>query len=88
MGKRITHYDRVLSYLEKHGSITTKDAYDDLGCTRLSEYIRQLRADGYIIETVNETNTNRYGEKTTYGRYVLKGGDDLSQSVECLQKLS
>ncbi len=35
--------ERVLNYIIQFGSITTQEAFEDLGCTRLSEYIRQLR---------------------------------------------
>lgn len=41
--------ERVLNYIIQFGSITTKQAFEDLGCTRLSEYIRQLR-ETMIIE--------------------------------------
>ena len=34
---------RVLKYMQDFGSITTFEAFTELGCTRLSEYIRQLR---------------------------------------------
>ena len=29
--------NRVLDYMYKFGSITTRQAFEDLGCTRLSE---------------------------------------------------
>lgn len=61
---------RILDYIIKFGSITTKQAYDDLGCTRLSEYIRQLR-ETMIIDDEWETGINRFGEKVEYKRYFL-----------------
>lgn len=63
--------NRVLNYILEFGSITTRDAFIDLGCTRLSEYIRQLRID-YNVEDKTETGINRYGEKTYYKRYFIK----------------
>lgn len=63
--------NRVLNYILEFGSITTRDAFIDLGCTRLSEYIRQLRVD-YNIEGIDETGINRYGEKTHYKRFYIK----------------
>ena len=63
--------NRVLNYILEFGSITTRDAFIDLGCTRLSEYIRQLRLD-YNVEDTTETGINRYGEKTYYKRYFIK----------------
>ena len=61
---------RILDYIKEFGSITTKDAFIDLGCTRLSEYIRQLRLE-YNIEDKWEKGTNRWGEKTEFKRYWL-----------------
>lgn len=36
---------RILDYMIKFGGISTWDSFRDLGCTRLSEYIRQLRLE-------------------------------------------
>lgn len=63
--------NRVLNYIMEFGSITTRDAFIDLGCTRLSEYIRQLRLD-YDIQDTRETGVNRYGERVFYKRYFIK----------------
>ncbi len=62
--------ERILDYMKKFGSITTKQAFDDLGCTRLSEYIRQIR----LIRPVKDEwikGVNRFGEKTEYKKYYL-----------------
>lgn len=63
--------NKILNYMNEFGSITTWDAFRDLGCTRLSEYIRQLRKD-MIIEDEWVQTTNRYGEKVQYKRYWIK----------------
>ena len=63
--------ERVLNYIKTFGEITTFQAFQDLGCTRLSEYIRQLRME-YIIRDEWITTTNRYGEKVQYKRYWLE----------------
>lgn len=62
--------DRILRHLLDNGSITTLEAFKEYGCTRLSEYIRQLRLD-YNIASLWKTGTNRYGEKTHYVEYKL-----------------
>lgn len=36
--------------------------------------IDDLRELGYDIETQTETSKNRFGDKTSYAKYVLKGG--------------
>lgn len=50
--------NRVLEYMKEFGSITTFEAFTELGCTRLSEYIRQLRIDFNIQDEWLQT-TNR-----------------------------
>lgn len=66
--------ERILKYIREFGSITTLDAFMDLGCTRLSEYIRQLRLE-YNIKDKWENGKNRWGEKTEYKRYWLEEGE-------------
>ena len=63
--------ERVLNYIRDFGSITTFEAFTELGCTRLSEYIRQLRLEYQILDEW-VTATNRYGEKVQYKKYWLK----------------
>lgn len=62
--------DRILNYMLEHGSITTWEAFERLGCTRLSEYIRQLRME-YKITDENVKRINRYGEKVYFKKYKL-----------------
>lgn len=63
--------ERVLKYIRDFGSITAFEAFFELGCTRLSEYIRQLRLE-YDIQDTWVKATNRYGEKVQFKRYWLK----------------
>lgn len=72
MGKK-TQAERVLEYIKRFGGITTLEAFRDLGVTRLSARIFELRNQGYNLETNYETRKNRYGESCTYARYKLKG---------------
>lgn len=62
----------ILKYIQDYGSITTYQAFIDLGCSRLSEYIRQLRMT-YDIEDEWIHTVNRYGKKIKYKKYWLKG---------------
>lgn len=65
--------NRVLEYIERFGSINTFQAFMDLGCTRLSEYIRQLRLE-YNIQDEWISGINRFGEKIKYKNYFIKEG--------------
>ena len=71
MAKR-TQADRVLAYIQTFGSITTLEAFRDLGVTRLSARIYELRARNINIESTNVTSKNRYGENCTYAKYFLR----------------
>lgn len=62
--------DRVLRYMNDYKSITTRQAFIDLGCTRLSEYIRQLRQE-YEIADKWIQRKNRYGEKVHFKKYWI-----------------
>lgn len=59
--------------MRKYGSITTLEAFRDLGITRLSGVIFDIRKS-YVISSKTEQSRNRYGEKTSYSRYYLEEG--------------
>lgn len=61
--------DKVLKHLQKHGNITTMTAFSFYGITRLSEYIRALREEGYSIETTYQT---RNGKPDNFATYILE----------------
>lgn len=62
--------ERILAYLEEHGSITTFEAFTELKCTRLSEYIRQLKKT-HVIRDEWIATINKYGDNVRYKRYWL-----------------
>ena len=62
--------DRVLKYIQDFGSITSKEAFDDLGCCDLQHYIMVLRQDYNIIDEW-VSGVNRYGDKVSYKKYML-----------------
>ena len=69
MGKQ---QERVLQYMNDFGSITSLDAFKDLGVTRLSAVIHTLRhKKGYTINAVMESCRNRYNEPVSYARYSM-----------------
>lgn len=68
---KITQKDRILEYIRSFGSISSFEAYSDLGITQLGARIDQLKKEGYEFKTEWESKTNRYGEKTDYKRYFL-----------------
>lgn len=68
----MTQKERIIDYINKFGSITSKDAYDDLGITQLATRIKELKEQGYKFETKWESSKNRYGERVDFKRYYLE----------------
>lgn len=72
MGKiKETQHDRILRYMKDFGSITTLSAFTDLGITKLTTRISEMRRLGFTIEGTPETVENRYGDKCHINRYRL-----------------
>lgn len=71
----------ILRHMQDYDGITTMEAYEEYGCTRLSARIKDLRNLGYNIVTQRETRQNRYGDKVSYARYRLVN-DDVSQKMQ------
>lgn len=68
---KATQNTKVLNYIREHGSITSMEAFTELGITRLSGRIYDLKQDGHIIKSAMEEHVNKAGEKTRYARYSL-----------------
>ena len=66
----MTHKERLLEYLKEYDNITSLEAIRELGNTRLSAYIHQLKKDGYNITTTSIKVKNRYNEFTTVAKYI------------------
>lgn len=64
---------RIIQYIQQFGSITTYDAFKDLGVACLPKRICELKQEGYVFHIDVETAKNRYGEPVNYNRYRLKG---------------
>ena len=66
----------ILEHMRQNPWITSKEAFEQYGITRLSARIKNLRDVGYDIETVMVETTTRFGESCRYARYILKGEPD------------
>ena len=65
----MTQCERILKYMGDFGSISTMQAFTDLGVTRLASRIHDIKRMGIEIESETKTGTNRYGESTHYSVY-------------------
>lgn len=70
--------EMIVHYMNEHGSITTLDAFLDLGITRLASRIHDLKEAGFRIETETIKVKNRHGEPCKVARYSFdsRGKDE------------
>ena len=77
--ERKTQCDYILDYIMEFGSITTFEAFTEIGCTRLASRICDLKKRGYSFIKQFETKKNRYGQPVSYIRYTIvnKAGENV-----------
>lgn len=68
--------ERVLEYMREFGSITTAQAFTDLGVARLASRIHDLREQGHDITREMVSAKNRYGEIVHFARYSLENDSE------------
>lgn len=66
-----TQAAEVLAHLQSGKTITSIEAINLFGATRLSAIIFDLRQAGQNITTNMVTGKNRYGNSTQYAQYKL-----------------
>ena len=64
-----TQNERVLDFIDTHGSITRMQAFEALGITELPKRISEMRQAGIPIADEWVEVKNRYGEKTRVKAY-------------------
>ena len=64
-----TQYDKVLRYIDEHGSITPMEAFSEFGITRLAARVNELQRKGIVLERKMESGKNRFGENVRYMCY-------------------
>lgn len=65
----------VLTVLQEKGHLCSIEAIKDMGITRLSAIIYDLREEGHEIKTMKFTSSilNRYGNHSQYCIYFYEG---------------
>jgi hypothetical protein len=76
---KTTQKQRIINYIRQFGSITSWEAYQDLGVMQLGARIDQLKKDGYEFTTEWENKKNRYGEDVSLKKYYL--ADMVSENM-------
>ncbi len=68
--EKTTKTQKVLEYLQQNNTMTTMEAFELFGASRLPAIIYQLRKKGYNIETKMINSFDRFGNPCPYGLYV------------------
>lgn len=68
---KMTQKEMVYKYLKEHDGITSLEAYEAFGITRLASVIFKLRQDGHPISSESLKVKNRYGVECTVANYAL-----------------
>tara|TARA_R110000787_G_scaffold12075_1_gene39531 strand:+ start:211 stop:489 length:279 start_codon:yes stop_codon:yes gene_type:complete len=65
-----TQTDAIKWHLKNYGSITSLEAINQYGATRLASIIFNLKENGYAIHSTDLEFTTRFGRKTTISKYL------------------
>ena len=71
----------VLKHLQTYGTITSIEAINLFGATRLSAIIFNLRKKGYNIISVDKVTKDKYGHRVPYSEYTLVQGNQPVKTV-------
>ena len=63
--------EKIVEYMQKHGTITHREAERDIGCMRLASRICDLKRQGYAIRREMVKVKNRDGDDVPIARYSL-----------------
>ena len=78
-GNTMKQHDLIINYLKSHKDITPMDAFRELGITKLSTRIGELKERGYNILDAWVDDVNRFGVETRYKRYILLRSKDWGE---------
>lgn len=67
--------ERILDYIDEFGSISSLEAFRDLGITQLSARLVELERQGCRFNKKQESALNRYGDRVYYTRYSMTEGE-------------
>jgi hypothetical protein len=68
---KVTKHGKVIAHLMKYKTITSWQAIQLYGHTRIGQSILLLRRGGWDISTVPKTAHDRFNNECTYAQYLL-----------------
>ena len=76
---KVTKFNQVKEHLENYGTITSWQAIQQYGATRLADIIFRLRKQGYDIETKTEITKDRNNNVCQYAKYILNREESVNE---------
>lgn len=64
--RKPTQREEVLQYMQEYGSISSFEAYEEIGVTQLGARIHELKALGYSISTYKRARVSKRTGKTIH----------------------
>ena len=64
--------DRVHEYMKQHGTITSMEAFANLGITRLAARISNLKDSGVAVKTTTVSKKRKDGTTCHFAEYSLE----------------
>lgn len=77
----MTQEQQVYEYIKEKGSITTLDAFKDLGITRLSAYIYNLKEDLRKKDEERIIDEWVYGAKNKWKKYKIVENENVKNKT-------
>lgn len=71
--KRPAQVDKAIRYMQTHGSISSREAFIELGIMSFPKRVCEMRRRGYYVTYVWEEGYNDDGSKWRAKRYYLVG---------------
>ena len=66
----MTQCERILDYIDQHGSITRAEAMSECGIANFTARISDLRQQGVKLDVETVTQKKRYGESVRFALYL------------------
>lgn len=69
----MTQCDSILEWMQRGNAITSRQAIELFGCTRLAARVSDLRAMGHNVSKRTKTVRNRDGHACNVAEYYIEG---------------
>lgn len=70
---KMTQRQKILDYCEAHGSITVREAFEELRINSPTKRISEIKKSGlYAVDTAEIRQTNSAGQKVRFTVYYIR----------------